>query len=321
MKGATKIAVAVIIVIAIVATSAYYYEHGIGKGNQAAIYLPGQKLPFTHPLTRIVSLLPSITTNLYALGAEKDIVGISTYTTYPKNISLKIPIVGQLDSVNYEELLNVSPQAVITIPSYYPQNVINKIVDMGIPVIEVGQNNFTQIEQQIFELGNITGTEGNASAIVNWMANSLAYLHTDANMLSNGTEKTVFYLLSTEGGYWTAGNETFINDFFRIADLRNIANETGYYTIPSSLIVKEDPEVVILDQYVNVDVMNSPPMNQVAAYKDMAYYTIFDDNYFNQPDFRSVYAVQWLIDEVYNTTVNIPAFPIPLSDNPAPSAF
>ncbi|WP_237265374.1 ABC transporter substrate-binding protein [Thermoplasma sp. Kam2015] len=317
MNRNSVVAIVVIALVVIAGVSYFYYKEGIGTNDVAQVYAPNAKLPFTHPLTRIVSLLPSITVNLYALGAEKDLVGISTYTSYPRNLSL--PIVGELDTVNYEELLNVSPQAVITIPSYYPQNVITKILDMGIPVIEVGQNNFTQIEQQILELGNITGTQANASKIVNWMQTSLVYLHQNATRLSDGKRMSIFYLLSTEGGYWTAGNQTFINDFFNIANLRNIVNGTGYYTVPGSLILNDSPDIVLLDQYVNSSVMKTAPFDGTNAYKNGTYFTIFDDNYFNEPDFRSVYAVQWLIDEVYNTTVSIPAFPIQLADNPAPS--
>ncbi|MGC8608439.1 MAG: ABC transporter substrate-binding protein [Thermoplasmata archaeon] len=315
MKSSVQILVIAVAVIIVAGSFTYFYENGIGTQNDVKIYAPGEAIPF-HNLTRIVSLLPSITANIYALGAWKDLVGISTYTSYPSNATL--PIVASLSSINNEELLNLSPQAVITIPDYYPSSVIDKVIQLGIPVIEVGQNNFSQIEQQITVLGQITGTSHNASKITGWMNETISSLRSDAMTYSNGKEKSVFYLLSTEGGYWTAGNNTFINDFFNIANLKNIANGSGYYTISSSLIIKENPQVVILDQYVSEDVMNSPPMNYTAASASKSYYTIFDDNYFNEPDFRSVYAVQWLIDEVYNKTVSIENFPINLPDNPAP---
>ncbi len=315
MNKINQILVIAIVLIIIAGTSVYFYEKGIGTENDVKVYSPGEALPF-HNLTRIVSLLPSITANLYAIGAEKDLVGISTYTSYPANISL--PVVASLSTVNYEELVNLSPQAVITIPDYYPSSVIEKIVQLGIPVIEVGQDNFSQIEQQITALGQITGTSHNASLTDAWINQTLSELHSDALNYSNGTPQTVFYLLSTEGGYWTAGNNTFINDFFNIANLKNIANGTGYYTISGSSIITGNPDIVILDQYVNESVMKLPPMNYTDAYKNGKYYPVFDDNYFNQPDFRSVYAVQWLIDNVYNKNVSIPEFPIPLKDNPEP---
>ncbi len=315
MNKINQILVIAIVLIIIAGTSVYFYEKGIGTENDVKVYSPGEALPF-HNLTRIVSLLPSITANLYAIGAEKDLVGISTYTSYPANISL--PVVASLSTVNYEELVNLSPQAVITIPDYYPSSVIEKIVQLGIPVIEVGQDNFSQIEQQITALGQITGTSHNASLTDAWINQTLSELHSDALNYSNGTEQTVFYLLSTEGGYWTAGNNTFINDFFNIANLKNIANETGYYTISGSSIISENPDIVILDHYVNSSVMKSYPMSYTNAYTNRTYYSVFNDNYFNQPDFRSVYAVQWLIDEVYGKNVSIPEFPIPLKDNPEP---
>ncbi len=207
---------------------------------------------------------------------------------------------------------------IVTIPDYYPSSVIEKIVQLGIPVVEVGQDNFSQIEQQITALGQITGTSYNASLTNVWINQTLSELGTDAVNYSNGTAQTVFYLLSTEGGYWTAGNDTFINDFFNIAHLKNIANGTGYYTISASLIISGNPKIVILDQYVNSSVMTSTPMSYTSAYTNGKYYSIFNDDYFNEPNFRSVYAVQWILDEVYGKNVNIAAFPIDLNDNPEP---
>ncbi|WP_075056853.1 hypothetical protein [Thermogymnomonas acidicola] len=63
---------------------------------------------------------------------------------------------------------------------------------------------------------------------------------------------------------------------------------------------------------VQVEPFNSTP----PAYIDHRVYTLFNDSFFNEPDFRIMYAIQWLIYEVYHVYVQLPQFPIALKYPP-----
>ncbi|MHB1708241.1 MAG: ABC transporter substrate-binding protein [Thermoplasmataceae archaeon] len=274
----------------------------------------GNTYTFTEPITKIVSLAPSLTSTLYGLGAYGKVVGLDPFSTYPPNSTLPIVTSNSGYDISLEEIANISPQLVVA-PGlgYYPANEENAIVNtLHIPFLVMNPENIQQIENQTVELAQLTRTVNNASLIIKWMQDNL---QTFADHLSNLTaERSIFYYLSTPG--WTAGNETFINQFFTIAHLHNIAaNASGYYVDSGENITAGQPQIILLDQYVNYSSVKSEPFNSTPAFKNNRVYTIFNDNFFNEPDFRVIYAIGWLISKAYPGNYNmseISRFPITL---------
>ena len=280
----------------------------------------GRTFTFQHPVTRIVSLDPSATAILYALGSYKYLVGGNEYDCYPPHET--VPNVGNSYSVNYEEILNLSPQVVLgygsSMPTYgtYINNTLH------IPFLLDNPENFSQIEDLTTMLGILTGAQSNATLINNWMLENLAGIQDQVSLQANRGE-SVFYYLSACGGIWTSGNETFINQYFTILDLKNIAKNPGYYTVSAELIANESPDIILLDQYVPYSDVTVAPFNETNAMTSspQKVYTLFNDSFFNEPDFRIVYAIQWLAEQVYpGIQLSISQFPINLQYPPWPSS-
>jgi iron complex transport system substrate-binding protein len=267
-------------------------------------------------LTRIVSLDPAATTTLYALGAYKYLVGGNSYDSYPPNENL--PNVSDYPSMSIQQIVNLSPDAVISFENY-SQSQINQLLSLGIDYVFLssGSNtSFNLIEQQTTLLGELTGTQSNASIINRWVNQSLDVFKN----ISVPQIYTMFYALYPGShGTWTSGNSTFMNQMFTDAHMKNIAaNQSGFYEISNELIVDGNPQVLILDQYYNTSLVNETPFTQTSAYKTQRIYSIFDDNIFQEPTFRSVYGISWLIYEVYGIEANLPTFPIALQYSPEP---
>ena len=279
----------------------------------------GNAYTFTEPITKIVSLAPSLTSTLYGLGAFNKVAGLDPFSTYPPNSTLPIVTSNSGYDISLEEIANISPQLVVA-PGlgYYPANEENAIVNtLHIPFLVMNPENIQQIENQTLEFGQLTGTMSNASLIIHWMQDNLKIF---ADNLSNLTaEQSIFYYLSSPG-YWTAGNDTFINQFFTIAHLHNIAaNASGYYVDSGENITAAQPQIILLDQYVNYSYAEVEPFNSTPAFKDSRVYTIFNDNFFNEPDFRVIYAIGWLISKAYPDNYNmsnISPFPVTLQYPP-----
>ena len=320
MIGRTKI-VAAVVVVALISGGILAMNYAQTKNSHltGSITITDEQnrtYTFQQPLTRIVSLDPAATATFYALGAYRDLVGIDQYAMYPPNSTL--PVVGDFPTMNVEQILNLTPQAVIAF-SDYPQSEISQLLSANISYIYLNPSNISQIEQQDTILGKITGTSANATIINRWINASIGAAAAATSSIRGSSELSVFYYLSNYGGYWTAGNNTFINDFFRIAHLRNIANSSGYYTMPAELIANDSPQSILLDQYVPYSAVNQPPLNETPAVQNGRVYMIFNDNFFNEPDFRVVYAIQWLINTEYpGNPVVLPAFPLHLKYAPSP---
>lgn len=268
---------------------------------------------FNSTVTRIVSVDPSATVTLYALGAYKDIVGGNSLDSYPPNSTL--PNVGNSFGLNTEEIYNLSPQVVLFYGATMSRDANYTNNTLHIPVLVDNPSSFSQIENFTHMLGVLTGTERNASLITSWMNSSFQVLH---NATENITQqKSVFYYLSNYGGYWTAGNDTFIGQIFSFLHLKNIATGSGYYPMSGEDIVNDSPQIIFLDQYVNYSAVTQQPFSSTPAFANNSIYAVFNDNFFDQPDFRIIYAVYWVLTVVYPSSfVNLPAFPIDLQYPP-----
>jgi iron complex transport system substrate-binding protein len=323
MNRNTKIIAAVALAIVIVGGGYGIYHLEVKAKGQMITIETGDNL--TAPLTRIVSLDPAATATLYALGAYKYLVGGNSYDSYPPNES--IPNVTDYPSMDVSQILNLSPQAVISFTNYSSEQ-INQLLDSGIDYIFISSGSdtgFNTIEKQNTLLGDLTGTEHNASVLNSWINTSISDLRNQAKSFDlqylNGTPVNGFYYLDSSGGIWTAGNTTFINSYFNLSDVVNIAAPyyNGFYTISSGEIADHAPDVIFLDQYVNASAVTVSPFSSTPAVKDNRVFTVPSDSIFNEPNFRDIFAVQWMIDETYGHEPSIPAFPLNLSYNPNPA--
>lgn len=320
MNRSTKAIIALVVAIAVVGSgiTIYHYEHPASKEGVMITVNSGYN--GTQPLTRIVSLDSAATATIYALGAYSTLVGGTIYDSYPPNDHL--PNVTDYPSMDLEEIYNLTPQAVIVFDNYSGSQ-ISDLLNAGIDYIFLNSDagtNFSLIEKQNTLLGKITGTQSNASKLNTWMNESLSAINTTAAKASAGGEITGFYYLSSYGGIWTAGNNSFVNQYFQYAHVKNIAAPylNGFLTISSDEVLNNSPQLILLNPYVNVSAMNSSPFNSSLAVKDNMTYTVPDDNLFSQPNFRDIYAVQWVLQKAYNVTANLPQFPISVSYNPDP---
>ncbi len=314
-KWIAVIIVAVVIVAAISFVGYNYYLKPKAKGQEITID-SSQSSISSIQASKIVSLDPAATATLYAIGAYKYVVGSSVYSCYPAN---HLPNITSYPCMNLEEIINLTPNTVISF-SDYKQSQIDELLNAGINYVFLcsGSNStFKDIEKQNTLLGEITGEESNATKLNMWMQQSLGDF---AN--ASLKNKTMLYAMCVCAGgkTETAGQGTFDNQIFAYAHLENIANDSGYYQIPRETIINSNPQVILLGQCFNVSDLKQQPFVSTGAYKNGSIYTVFNTNLFSEPNFRNIFAIQWLIDSVYGVKVSIPPFPIKLSQNPDPQS-
>lgn len=294
-----------------------YFPAPVGNqnhtGNITITDSLGRTFTFTSPVKRIVSIDPAATATLYALGAYSDLVGGNSLDSYPPNAT--IPNVGNSYGIDTEEVVNLSAQVVLFYGAQLSKDAMYLNDTLHIPVIVDNPSSFAQIENFTTMLGLLTGKESNASMINEWMNSSLSMVK--ENVVNVTHYMKVFYYLSSYGGYWTAGNGTFFNQIFAVVHLRNIATANGYYEMSGEEIVKAAPQIIFLDQYVNHSAVDVAPFTSTPAYVNDTIYPVFNDNFFDQPDFRIVYAIFWVVNTIYPTMfLHPPLFPLNLEYPP-----
>jgi iron complex transport system substrate-binding protein len=112
---------------------------------------------------RIISLAPSITETLFALGLGEQVVGVTRYCNYPPEALTKPKVGGYLDP-NIEAIVALRPDVVITFPGY--QALEQELEQLGISTLQIQHQKLRDILESIRIIGAATGKETEAKALL-----------------------------------------------------------------------------------------------------------------------------------------------------------
>ena len=192
------------------------------------------------PVKRIVSLAPSITENLYLVGAGSKLVGCTSYCTMAVNNGVQQ--IGSTIDVNIEKILSLKPDLVLTMLMTKPQDV-EALRKLGIRVeILSTPKSFGEICEQTLQIARLTGNEKTAEQVVSSARQQVESLK---NQMKNKPRQKVFFQLGANPVFTVLPN-TFMNDFILFANCDNIANgmKTGIITRES--VLSKNPDVIFI---------------------------------------------------------------------------
>ncbi|MGK5443161.1 ABC transporter substrate-binding protein [Micromonospora sp. URMC 105] len=215
------------------------------SGSAATFPVTVGKLTLDKRPEKIVSLSPSATEMLFAIGAGKQVTAVDDNSNYPPEAP-KSDLSGF--QPNAEAIAAKTPDLVVL------SNDTNKIVDqlttLKIPVLLTpAAATLDDSYQQITDLGALTGHPAEAADVTRRMKDDIAKLVKD---LPQRTEKlTYFHELGPE--LYTATSKTFIGSIYALVGLENIADAAdadgkngGYPQVSQELVVKADPDFIFL---------------------------------------------------------------------------
>jgi iron complex transport system substrate-binding protein len=202
------------------------------------------KVTLSQQPARIVSLSPTSTEDLFAIGAGKQVVAVDKDSDYPANAPKT-----SLDGItpNAEAILKYQPDLVI---AYADSNgLVAALQKVGVPVlIEPSATSLDQAYQEIEQLGQATGHEPAAASTVSSMKTQIAAAVKQAG--SNHTNLTYYWELDPT--YYSATSSTFIGQVVGLFGLKNIADKVdkaadgGYPQLSSEYIAQSSPSIVFL---------------------------------------------------------------------------
>jgi cobalamin transport system substrate-binding protein len=191
---------------------------------------------------RIVSLSPSATEMLFAIGAGKQVVAVDDQSNYPANAPHS-KLSGY--EPNVEAIAGYDPDLVVA--SGDPGNLVDGLGKLDIDVlIQEAPTNLAGAYAEIEELGDVTGHEKEAAAVVTRMRTQIAQL---VDQASGRTGLKVFHELGPD--YYSATSKTFIGSIYRELGAENIADGAGkkapdYPQLSAEYILKSDPDLIVL---------------------------------------------------------------------------
>jgi iron complex transport system substrate-binding protein len=180
-----------------------------------------RKLYLAKPPKRIVSLAPSITEILFAIGAEDEIVGVTDFCNYPP-AALEKPKVGY-SQPNLEALVALEPQLVLAPPSFLRADLLAKLEQLKIPTFVLESKTVEGIFGHIQLIGRMVGRAPEANAFTAAMRKQVVNL---TKKVEGRPRPTLLYVLSSEP-LITVGPGSFIHHLIELAGGRNAAERAN----------------------------------------------------------------------------------------------
>jgi iron complex transport system substrate-binding protein len=193
--------------------------------------------------TRIVSLSPTATETLFAIGAAPQVVAVDDQSDYPKSAP-KSSLSGF--TPNVEAIAGYRPDLVVI--AYDPKGLSGALQRLGITVLhQDGAKSFKGAYQQIRQLGMVTGRDAAAAKLVSGMKGKIAAIVRKARTGRAGL--TVYHELTPD--LYSATSKTFVGQVYTALGLRNIADAadsvgTGYPQLSAEYVVSASPDIVVL---------------------------------------------------------------------------
>jgi iron complex transport system substrate-binding protein len=248
---------------------------------------------------RIVSLVPSMTEDLFAVGAGDKVVGVSTFTDYPPQAK-RLPVVASFASIATERVIELHADLALGITAQ--DRLAGDLRRAGIPVVLMRDDSYGDIFRNLTAIGAITGRQAEAAALVERLrARTAALLRT---VQHRARKPSVFVVLGTSPVY-TVGKGSYIVTLIEMAGGRNAAADIDepYARYSAEALVARQPDLLIVEPEVRLnDVLRQPPWNALRAVKQHRVYTLPDAAILERPGPRYNDGLAWLIATLHHAT-------------------
>lgn len=194
---------------------------------------------------RIISLAPSVTENLFALGVGDKVVGVTSWCDFPAEARSRT-IVGDAMTLNLEVILSLEPDLIVADVNLTPGH-IETLQSLELPVFVIAPTTVAEVEESLRQLGEAVGAKEEGEKLAQGMANRLEELLAGINR----TYKTRVFMEVWNAPLMTAGPGSFMDELIVLAGGENIAGDatTPWPTFSEELVIARDPEVVVLTSY------------------------------------------------------------------------
>ena len=185
---------------------------------------------------RIISLMPSITEIVYAIGADSELIAVSTMCDYPQAAKNKEKV-GDSYFINKERIIRLNPDYIFVADN--SDVLMSEFRQTKIKPVFFRFESINDIYQNTILIGQLTQKEAGAKKVVSDIKNKIALLQTS-------TPKRILYVLQAEPMI-TIGKKSFITDVINKSGNHSVTENLTlqYPVISSEYAVKLKPDIVI----------------------------------------------------------------------------
>ena len=265
----------------------------------------GREIKLASPATRIVSLAPHNTENLFTAGAGKLVVGTVDYSDYPK-AALEIPRVGGYSKINIEAILAAKPDLIIAWSSGNSSQTTRRLIDLGLPVYFSQPDTLEAIIRNIEQFSVMTDTSNIAAPKLKKMREVVATLK---QKYAKRAPVLVFYQVWNQP-LITLNGQHVVSEAFKICGAKNVFSDEPTIAPKVSIegVIASNPQLILLAGHTKVQSaewrQNWQKWPVIDAVKHNAV-SYIDANIMNRPTLRFIEGVRQVCDIVAQTRANL----------------
>jgi iron complex transport system substrate-binding protein len=202
----------------------------------------GRTVALRAPAQRIISLAPSVTECLFALGAGDQVVGVTDYCTYPPATATKRRVGGMINP-SIETIVGMMPDLIVVSMEGNMREDFKRLTSLAIPVFVTNPRTLADIRRSLEQLGRLTGQDANA-ALLN---DTLLARENAVRARAGSVHPRVLFFVSLQP-LMAVGRNTFLNELLRIAGAENLAARTSgtYPAYSREAVLQDNPDIIFL---------------------------------------------------------------------------
>lgn len=249
---------------------------------------------------RIVSLAPSNTEILFAIGAGDRVVGVTDYCNYPPEVvekkkSGELVSIGGYTTVNIERVVSLKPDLVV---ASYGNGIetIETLRRLGVNVIAFDPKTIQDVMRDIVLIGRATGREDEARELVRKMLNRIENV---TERVKGEPRVRVAHILWHDP-IWVSGRNTFIDEVITLAGGENVFNFDGWRVVSLEDLITANPDVIIVSSGSGMGggrdvvyewITHDERLKDLSAVKNGRVYVV-DADIISRPSYRLADAVE-----------------------------
>jgi iron complex transport system substrate-binding protein len=256
----------------------------------------GRTVEIPLKVDRVVSLAPSITESIFAVGAGDRLIGVTSYCDHPVE-ALAVAKVGDTINPSMETIAAMKPQIVFVSTASQIEGFTRAMEGRGIPVFVSAPGTLDAVLDDLRRMGEIFGTQDRAVELLTGLQERIS----DAESRADRSGKRVFVQISSEP-LFTAGKGSFITDLIERAGGRSVTADvpTAYPKLSKETAAALDPQYLILS---GESATPNPVLVRGNSEKKILR---IEPDYISRPGPRLVNAFEQIVDFLRDATGNSP---------------
>ena len=241
--------------------------------------------------SRIVSLIPSLTEDLFAIGAGPQVIGVDQIANYPPAVR-RLPKVSSFSTIDTERIVRLHPDVVVGIPAQ--ARLTTPLRSAGIRTVFLSDDSFDDIFRDLKELGKLSGHSKEARIVSNRLRARTAHLQATAHF---SRAVRCFVVLATNP-IITVGKGSYIARLIELAGGRNTADGLlqPYGSYSPEVLLRLQPDLLITERQTHLqDVLQGEPWRSLGAVGRKHVYFMDPPDVLFRPGPRYNEGLSWLI--------------------------